>query len=122
MTWIVAALGALVVVLGLFGLVQPGRFRDTIGEMDSQPRFIMAVVIRLVVGALLWWVADELRHPLAMRVLAIIAIVAAVVILMAGSARLDRMVNWWLGQSDGILRLSAFFAAAFGAWLLWEAL
>lgn len=121
MTWLVAVIGVLIVLLGLTGLLQPQRFRAAIEGMDSQPRFVFAVVIRLVMGALLWWLADEMRHPQIMRIIAIIAVVAAVVILVAGRARLDSMVGWWLGKPDGVLRVSAAFAALFGAWLAWEA-
>ena len=122
MTWLIVASGALIAALGLVGLVQPARFRSVFGAMDSQSRFIMAVVIRLLMGALLWWVAGELRHPQVMRVIAAIAIVAAVVILIAGRTRLDRLIDWWLGKPDGVLRVSALFAGAFGFWLAWEAL
>jgi hypothetical protein len=121
MTGLIAVIGVFFVLVGLTGLVQPYRFRSTIGAMDSRPRFISAVVIRLLMGALLWWLADELRHPQVMRVLAIIAVAAAVVILVAGQARLDSMVRWWLGKPDSVLRISATFAALFGAWLAWEA-
>lgn len=122
MSWIIAAIGALIAALGLVGLTQPERFRKTFGLMDSRTRFAMAVIMRLAMGALLWWVADELRHPQIMRVIAVIAIVAAVVILIAGRARLDRMVDWWLGKSHGVLRVSGIFAGAFGAWLVYEAI
>lgn len=121
MTWLIAAFGALIAVAGLVGLVQPDRFRSMFGVLDSRTRFVLAVVIRLAMGAVLWWVADELRHPQVMRVLAVIAVAAAVVLLIAGRASLDRLVEWWLGRGDGILRLSMVFAAAFGAWLVYEA-
>ena len=121
MTLVVAVIGALVLLLGLVGLVQPDRFRAMLGTMDSQVRFRLAVVTRLAMGALLWWLADELRHPHVMRILAVIAIAAAVGVLVIGRDRLDRMVNWWLSRSDGLLRVSALFAAAFGGYLVYVA-
>ena len=121
MTLVVAVIGALVLLLGLVGLVQPDRFRAMLGTMDSQVRFRLAVVTRLAMGALLWWLADELRHPHVMRILAVIAIAAAVGVLVMGRDRLDRMVNWWLSRSDGLLRVSALFAAAFGGYLVYVA-
>src|SRR5210317_650791 len=121
MTLIVAVLGALVFVLGLVGLVHPDRFRALFGTMNSQVRFRLAVVTRLAMGALLWWLADELRHPHVMRILAVIAFVAAVGILVMGRGRLDRMVDWWLSRPNGLLRGSALLAAAFGAYLVYVA-
>jgi hypothetical protein len=121
MTLIVTVLGVLFVVLGLVGLVQPDRFHSLFAGMGSQLRFILAIAIRVVMGALLWWLADDLRHPQVMRIIAAIAIFAAVGILIMGRGRLDKLVEWWLSLSDGLLRLSALFAGAFGAYLVYVA-
>ena len=121
MTVIVAVLGALVALLGLVGLVQPERFRSIFTAMDSQTRFIIAIALRLAMCGVLWWLADELRHPHVMRVLAAIAIFAAVMLLIMGRERLDRLIGWWLSRSDGLLRVSALFAAAFGVFLVYVA-
>ena len=110
------------VLLGLVGLVQPNRFRTMFTTMDSQTRFILAIVIRLAMGALLWWLADELRHPHVMRILAVIAVVAAVGVLVMGRNRLDKLIGWWLGKPDGVLRVSALFAAAFGGYFVFVAI
>ena len=121
MSWVITALGALIVVLGALGLVQPDRFRAMFSTMDSRSRFVFAIVIRLAIGAFLWFVADELRFPVVMRVLAVIAVMAAVGILVMGRKRLDRLVDWWLSKPDSVLRVSAVFAATFGAFLVYVA-
>jgi hypothetical protein len=121
MTVIVAVFGVLVALLGLVGLVQPERFRSIFTAMDSQTRFIIAIALRLAMGGVLWWLADELRYPHVMRVLAAIAIFAAVMLLIMGRERLDRLIGWWLSRSDGLLRVSALFAAAFGVFLVYVA-
>ena len=54
-----------------------------------------------------------------MRILAVIAVVAAVMILVMGQARLDRFVDWWLARPDAVMRVSCLFAAAFGAYLVY---
>ena len=122
MTLIVAVLGVLIALLGLVGLVQPARLRSLIMTTDGQARFAFAIVIRLAMGALLWWLADELRHPHIMRILAVISVVAAFSVLIMGRERLDKLINWWLSKSDGLLRVSALFAAVFGAYLTWVAI
>lgn len=121
MSLIVAALGALVFVLGLVGLAQPDHFRTLYDVLHSRTRYWLAIGIRLAVGGLLWWLAEAVRHPQVMRVLAGLAVLAAVVILLMGRERLERMVSWWLGLSNGILRVSAVFATAFGAYLVYAA-
>ena len=119
MTIIVAVLGALIVLLGLVGLVQPNRFRAMFTAMDSKTRFVLAIGIRVAMGGLLWWLADELRHPHVMRVLAVIALVAAAVLPIMGRARLDKLVEWWLSRPDSLLRVWSLFAAGFGAYLVY---
>ena len=121
MTILIAILGALAVLLGVIGVVQPNRFRSMFEGMDSQVRFRLAIVIRLAMGALFWWLAEELRHPHIMRILAVIAVAAAVVIVIMGRERLDKFIGWWLSRPDGVLRVSALFAAAFGAYLVYVA-
>ena len=122
MTLLIAIVGALAALLGLVGLARPNRFRRMFDAMDSRTRFVLAVVTRLALGGLLWLLADELRHPHVMRILAVIAIVAGVGVLIMGRTRLDKMIGWWLSRPDGVLRVSALFAAAFGAYLVYVAI
>ena len=121
MTLLVAAFGAPILLLGIVGLVQPDRFRSFLGGTDGQVRFILAIAIRVVMGALLWWLAEDLRHTSVMRILAVIAIVAAAGLLLMGPGRLSKLVDWWLSRSDGLLRVSARLAALFGAYLVYVA-
>jgi hypothetical protein len=108
--------------LGLIGLLQPDRFRSIFTAVNSQTRFVLAIVVRLALGALLWWLAEDLRHPAVMRILAAVALFAAVGLLIMGREQLDRLVDWWLSRSDNLLRMSAVLAAAFGVYLVFVAI
>ena len=121
MTLLVALLGAILTVLGAVGLVSPSRFRGVFSVMSPRTRYVMGVGIRLAMGALLWWLADDLRHTTVMRVLAVFAIVAAIFILVIGRTKLDRFVDWWLARPDGLMRLSGALAGVFGAYLVYVA-
>lgn len=121
MTVLVAILGVLIALLGLVGLVQPDRFRAMFATMDSRTRFAFAIGIRLAMAGLLWWLADELRHPHVIRVLAVIALLAAIMLPIMGRTRLDKLIDWWLSRPDGLLRLSALLAAGFGGFLVYVA-
>ncbi len=121
MTWLIAALGAALVLFGIVGLIQPDHFRTMFRALHSSTRFWLAIGIRLFFAALLWWLAEDLRHPDVMRVIAVIAVVAAAAIVIMGRERMNRMVDWWLGLGDGLLRVSSAFAAAFGAFLVYVA-
>ena len=119
MKFVVAVFGLLVVLIGLLGLVAPGRFRAMLAGATSQTRYLAAIYLRVGMGVLLWIVADQLRFSYVMRIIAAISLFAAVAILIMGSERLNRLVNWWLARSDGLLRLSTMFAALFGGFLVY---
>jgi hypothetical protein len=121
MTAVIAVFGAAIVALGLLGAVSPARFRGLFTLMSARSRYFAAIIMRVLMAVLLWWLADELRHPQVMRVIAVIALVAAILILLAGPRRLDRTVDWWLARSDAMLRISLVFAAVFGGYLVFVA-
>jgi len=118
MTLLIAIIGALIAFIGALGILSPGKFRELLQHWPSRGRFWFAVLVRLLIGALFLWLADELRYPMAMKILGGISIVAAVGILLMGRESLDRLVNWWLGRGDGLLRLSTLFAMLFGVFLV----
>jgi hypothetical protein len=118
---VVAALGVLIVLLGLLGLVAPGRFRALFAGMTSRTRFLAAIYLRVGLGVFLWIVADALRFPYVIRIIAAISLFAAVAILIMGHERLNQLVDWWLARSDGLLRVSTLFAALFGGFLVYVA-
>ncbi len=121
MQLVILILGGLVFLLGAFGVVAPARFRKPFEDATSQARFIAAIVVRLGFGLLLWYAADQLRFPHVVRIIAVIAFVAAVGVLIMGRERLDRLVTWWLTRSDTLFRVSTGFAALFGAFLVYVA-
>jgi len=118
MTLLIAIIGALIAFTGALGILSPGKFRELLQRWPSRGRFWFAVLVRLLIGALFLWLADELRYPLAMKILGGISIVAAVGILLMGRESLDRLVNWWLGRGDGLVRLSTLLAMLFGVFLV----
>jgi len=119
MHYLVLAVGILIAVAGLFGAFSPARFRRSLGSWSSQSRFWFAVLIRLIMGAVLLLVADELRFSFAMKILGGISVAAGIGVLLMGRRRLDSLVNWWLSRPDSLMRLSTALAAAFGVFLIY---
>ena len=119
MKHLVTVFGVLIVFVGIAGLLSPVRFRAVFQAWPSQPRFIAAIVLRLLFGALLIIVAESLMFPHAVKIIGVISLLAAVGILIMGRERLDNLVDWWLGRSDVLVRVSALFAAAFGAFFVY---
>jgi len=112
-------IGALICLAGLVILVAPEKFKSVMNNWTGQPRFLFAVIVRIVFGAILLAEAANLKFPLAMQIIGGISIVAAIGILLIGQDRLDRFIEFWMRMSDNVLRFWSVFAFAFGAFLIY---
>jgi hypothetical protein len=118
---LITLFGVLICLAGLVILIVPDQFRNAMNKWTGQPRFLFAVIIRVVLGAILLSEAATLKFPLAMKIIGAISILAAVVLLLIGQERMDRFIDWWLKQSDKLLRVSSVLAIAFGAFFIYAA-
>jgi len=116
---IIAAFGALICLAGLVILMAPDRFRAVMNNWTGQPRFLFAVIVRIVFGAILLAEAANLKFPLAMKIIGGISVVAAVVLLLIGQERMDRIIDWFMSLSDEIFRLVSIIPIAFGAFIIY---
>jgi len=119
---LIVLFGVLICLAGLAILIFPVQFRNVLNKWTGQPRFLFAVIIRVLFGALLLSEAANLKFPLAMKIIGAISILAAVVLLLIGQERMDRFIDWWMRMSDNVLRFWSIFAFAFGAFLIYVAL
>ena len=118
MTLLITLFGALIAVAGLVGIFSPDQFRRLLVGIPGRSRYVAAIVVRLIIGLLFLWLADELRYPLVMKILGGISIAAAIGITIMGRERLDRLIAWWMKLGDGVLRVGMLFAMLFGAFLV----
>ncbi len=118
---IIALFGVLICLAGLTILIVPEKFKNIMNRWTGQPRFLFAVIVRVIFGAILLSEAANLKFPLAVKIIGAISILAAVVLLLIGQERMDRFIDWWMRQSDQVLRASSVLAIAFGAFLIYVA-
>lgn len=116
---IIALFGVLICLGGLTILILPEKFKNIMNRWTGQPRFLFAVIIRVVLGAILLSEAVNLKFPLAMKIIGAISILAAVVLLLVGQERMDRFIDWWMKQSETVFRVASVFAFVVGAFLIY---
>ncbi len=106
---IIALFGVLMCLGGLTILILPEKFKNFMNRWTGQPRFLFAVIIRVVLGAILLSEAANLKFPLAMKIIGAIFILVAVVLLLVGQERMDWIVGHRSAHqvSDEHPRLSA---------------
>ncbi|MFQ5548031.1 MAG: hypothetical protein ACE5FV_07065 [Woeseia sp.] len=121
MKLIIVVFGGLLCLAGLLILVTPDRFKNFMNGWKGQPRFLFAVIVRVLLGAVLLAEAQNLRFPVVMKIIGAIAILAAIVLLLVGQERTDRFIDWWMRMPDRALRSWSVFALAFGVFLIYVA-
>ena len=119
---IIALFGVLICLAGLTILILPEKFKNIMNRWTGQPRFLFAVIVRVILGAILLSEAANLKFALAMKIIGGISILAAVVLLLVGQERMDRFIDWWMRMSDNLLRFWSIFAFVFGAFLIYVTL
>ena len=119
MTLVVALVGLLIGGVGLFGMAQPKRLVAWVVSVWSKDRLWFAVATRLALGALLIYAAPECRAPQAVRVLGVIAVLAAVGLVFLGSERMNAFVVWWTERPAAIVRGWSSAGVLLGAFLVY---
>ena len=115
---VLAGLGVLAALIGVIGIARPQFLVNLVEHWQSPTRFRIAVIVRIVLGVVLLIVAPSCRVPVIVSAIGVIAIVAALIILAVGRLRLDAFIKWWLIRPR-LVGLSAVFAVAFGALLIY---
>ncbi len=120
MKTVIALVGVAICLAGLIILITPEKFRNIMNRFAGQPRFLFAVIARILIGAILLYEAANLRFMLAMQIIGGISILAAVVLLLMGLGRMDRMIDWFMSKmADNVMRVWSVFAIDFGAFLVY---
>ena len=111
-------------VIGLLcavGVISPAALMGLVRRAwNRRSGMYGAVVGRLVLGALLIFLAPSSRFPGAFQVLGGIAVVAAVVIAVMGRNRVDGLIEGFASFSPVILRVWLLFGLAFAGFLIYS--
>ncbi len=118
MSLIVPIVGVLILGKSLFVVVSPGLMRRLFSGMVNKTLLGCAAVFRIVVGVLFLIVSGDTRFPVFIFVMGVLLIVAGASIPFTGMERIERIVRWWMGRSDGFLRSWALVAAFLGVALI----
>ena len=79
-----------------------------------------AAAIRLFLAVVLWFSAPASRTPAVFIVLAVIMLATAIVLLIIGKARLQKLIDWVTTWPSIVIRLQCSAGVVFGAFLLWS--
>ena len=111
--------GTLTCLAGIVILVNPGIvfgfLRKNSDKIELQ---IVAVAMRLILGAFLIYQSGASRYPFAIEIIGWLSVVAAVFFAVIGRNNFSRLMAWALSQVKTLGRVGGIIASAFGAFLI----
>lgn len=119
MTELIIVFGALTFLAGVVIVINPeiifGFLRR---NLDKPLIHILAVVVRIILGALLILQSDLSKYPLVIEILGWLSIVAALSLAVMGRQNFIRLMSWALNSLKPFGRVGGVIAAAFGGFLV----
>ena len=120
MNYIIILFGAATLVAGIIIVINPESIFGLLRrKSDSLGMQILAVVMRIIIGAALILYAAESRYPTAILILGWVSIAAAVVLGAIGRTNFKRLMSWALGLVPTFGRTAGLIAVLFGAFLIY---
>ena len=120
MTVLILIIAALIFLAGVVIIINPecifGLLRTNIERLELH---ILAVVARLVLGALLIDQSSISRFPLAIEIIGWLSVVAAIVLALMGRRNFKRLMTWALSVLKPYGRVGGILASAFAAFLVY---
>ncbi len=120
MTLFIIIFGTLTCLAGMVILVNPeivfGFLRKNSDKIELQ---ILAVAIRLVLGAFLIYQSGASRYHFVIEAIGWLSIVAALFFAVIGRNNFIQLMAWALSQVKTLGRVGGVFASAFGAFLIY---
>ncbi len=115
-----AIFSGMIVALSLYGVVLPLKLTAFVRRFMVGPGIFGAMAARLLLAALLWFSAPVAHTPTTFKILAVLALVAAVVLPFVGARRLLKLIDKVASWPSLAIRLQCVLGVAFGAFLLWS--
>lgn len=119
MNYIITVFGIATIVAGIIIVINPETVFGLIRrKSESLGLHILAVVVRIILGAALILCATESKYPTTILIIGWISIVAASVLGIMGRANFMRLISWALSVSPSFGRIGGFLAILFGGFLI----
>ena len=119
MNYIITLFGIATIVAGIIIVINPETVFGLIRKKsESLGLHILAVVVRIILGAALILCATESKYPTTILIIGWISIVAASVLGIMGRANFMRLMSWALSVSSSFGRIGGFLAILFGGFLI----
>lgn len=119
MNYIIILFGAAIIIAGIIIVINPetvfGLMRR---NMESFGLHVLAVVVRIILGAALIICAAASRYPTTILILGWVSIAAATILGVMGRINFKRLMSWALGLAPSFERIGGLAAILLGGFLV----
>ena len=115
-----AIFSMIIVLLSVYGVLQPFNLILFVRDFMAGSGLWVAVVARIILAILLWFSAPLSLTPTTFKALAVLALVAALALPMIGVQRILKLMGWVESWRHPAIRLWCLLGVAFGGFLLWS--
>ena len=120
MTILIIIFGALTLLAGIIIIINPENVFGLLNKHTEKLELqILAIVVRLALGALLIYQSGASKYPLVIEIIGWLSIVAAIFFTVIGRNNFIRLISWALSLSKPFGRIGGVAAVCFGAFLIY---
>lgn len=120
MKFLILLFGGLIAFAGLAITVSPQSILSLLDRYKQHVGlYVLAVGVRLLLGAALIAYAPQSAFPLVLRIIGVVSVVAAIGILLIGPGRLRWLIDFMLSKAGKIVRPAGAIGVLLGAFLIY---
>ena len=112
--------GICIATFGVVGILSPSGLIWVAQHSVTSGVFYLIATVRVAFGLVLISVASASRAPWAVRVLGYVILIAGITTALTGLLAIGRahaIIDWWLQQGSGLVRLTGILVIAFGGFI-----
>ena len=110
----------LILAVGAVGILVPSSLVWIAQHSVTSGAFYIIATVRVALGLVLISVASLSRAPKALRVLGYLIVIAGIATALTGLLAIERaraIIEWWLQQGSGVVRLAGVLVLALGGFV-----
>jgi uncharacterized membrane protein YidH (DUF202 family) len=114
------AIGLLIVAVGAVGIIAPSSLVWIAEHSVTSGAFYLIATVRVAFGLILISVASVSRAPKTLLVLGCLILIAGITTAVMGLVAMERahaMIEWWLREGSGVIRLTGIPLLALGGYV-----
>jgi len=109
-----------IMAVGIVGILVPSGLVWIAQHSGTSAAFYVIAMVRVALGLVLISVASVSRAPKTLRVLGYLLLIAGITTALMGlvaMARARLLIEWWLQQGSGVVRLTGILVLAIGGFI-----